>query len=61
MSCCSSKAIRSSKEWKCVGKKACAMPWCHGPGSFEVKTSRFAGTFQDSRSDCVVMIVLTVQ
>ena len=38
---CSSMAIGPSKECKWVGNKACAMPWCHGVGDFEVKTSRF--------------------
>ena len=28
-------------ECKWVGNKACAMPWCHGVGDFEVTTSRF--------------------
>ena len=34
-------AIGPLKECKLVGNKACAMPWCHGVGNFEVKTSRF--------------------
>ena len=33
-----------------MGNKACAMPWCHGPGDFEVKTSRFGAMFKDDHS-----------
>ena len=38
---CSSIAIGPSKECKWVENKACAMPWCHGVGYFEVKRSLF--------------------
>ena len=42
-------AIGPSKECKWVGNEACAMPWCHGVGDFQVKTSRFSAIFQDIR------------
>ena len=44
-------AIVPSKECKCVGDEACAMPWCHGVASFEVKTSRFWNMFHDNGRD----------
>ena len=31
--------------------KACAMPWCHEVGDFEVTTSRFSAMFQDDPRD----------
>ena len=34
-------AIGPSKEFKWVGKKGCAMPWCYAVANFEVTTSRF--------------------